>query len=186
MSQVVHLAVYFYFAISLVSRQWVQVTTAKEVNKDGWTLFQSEDPEELDLYIPIFLIFEFLFYMGWLNVASALYNPFGDDDDDFAVMDLMNRHIKVCMKIVDDDKDNIPEVQEDEFWKAPPGAPVDWQPSLDQDPIPLELQVVKSSPNNWGEIRKVVVEQEQNEEEVAFIRPGRISLAEIRDPGKNP
>ena len=81
-----------------MGRQWVQVTTAKEVSKDGFleTFFQSEaDPEELDLYIPIFLIFEFLFYMGWLNVASALYNPFGDDDDDFAIMDLMNRHIKV-------------------------------------------------------------------------------------------
>ena len=86
------------------------------------------------------------------------------------------------MKIVDDDKDDIPEVQEDEFWKAPLGTPADWQPSLDQDPLPLELQVVKSRPNNWGEIRKVVqVEQEQGEE----IKPGRISLAEIRDPGLN-
>ena len=56
----------------------------------------------------------------WLNVAAHLYNPFGDDDDDFAVMGLMNRHIKVCMKIVDDDKDDIPDVGDDEFWKPPP------------------------------------------------------------------
>ena len=178
----VHLAVYFYFAVALVGRQCVKVTVS--VDEEGASL--SGETFSLDHYIPIFLIFEFLFYMGWLNVAAALYNPFGEDDDDFAVIGLMNRHIKVCMKIVDDDKDNIPEVQEDEFWKAPPGAPVDWQPSLDQDPVPLELQVVKSSPNNWGEIRKVVVEREQDEEEAAFIRPGRISLAEIRDPGKNP
>ena len=149
-------------------------------------------PEEtfsLDKFIPIFLIFEFLFYMGWLNVAAALYNPFGEDDDDFAVMGLMNRHIKVCMKIVDDDKDDIPEVQEDEFWKAPAGAPVDWQPSLDQDNThPLELHVVKSSPSNWSEIRKAVVvveHEEQDEEEVVRIKPGKISLAEIRDPGHN-
>ena len=105
MNQVVHLAVHFYFAVNLVGRQWLD---------DG--------REEIDLYVPVFLVFEFLFYVGWLNVAAALYNPFGEDDDDFAVMGLMNRHIKVCMQIVDDDKDDIPEVQEDEFWKPPPGA----------------------------------------------------------------
>jgi len=165
-TQVVHLAVYFYFAISLVSRQWVQVTTAKEVNKDGWTLFQSEDPEELDLYIPIFLIFEFLFYMGWLNVASALYNPFGDDDDDFAVMDLMNRHIKVCMKIVDDDQDDIPELMDDDFWKPPPGSAPDWQPSMGQ-----RLEMLKTEDkvkNQWSEIRMAAVDQKQDPEEEAI------------------
>ena len=73
-----------------------------------------------DFFIPAFTILEFLFYMGWLKVAAHLYNPFGDDDDDFAVMGLMNRHIKVCMKIVDDDKDDIPDVGDDEFWKPPP------------------------------------------------------------------
>ena len=172
-----------------MGRQWVKVKVAVPVPEAEEGASSPEDVAEqvsLESFIPIFLVFEFLFYVGWLNVAAALYNPFGEDDDDFAVIGLMNRHIKVCMKIVDDDKDNIPEVEEDEFWKAPPGAPVDWQPSLDQDPLPLELQVVKGSPNNWGEIRKVVVEQEQDEQEVAFIRPGRISLAEIRDPGKNP
>ena len=175
MRQVVHLAVYFYFAISLVARQWVQVTTAKEVSKDGFleTFFQSEDPEELDLYIPIFLIFEFLFYMGWLNVASALYNPFGDDDDDFAVMDLMNRHIKVCMKIVDDDQDDIPELMDDDFWKPPPGAPTDWQPSMGQ-----RLVIVKTEGNakqQWSAIRKAAVEQEQHHtgEEAICIEPSQ-------------
>ena len=168
MCQVVHLAVYFYFAISLVSRQWVQVTTAKEVSKDGFleTFFQPEDPEELDLYIPIFLIFEFLFYMGWLNVASALYNPFGDDDDDFAVMDLMNRHIKVCMKIVDDDQDDIPELMDDDFWKAPPGSAPDWQPSMGQ-----KLEVLKTEDkvkHQWNEIRMAAVDQKQDAEEAAI------------------
>ena len=103
-----------------MGRQWVQVSQDVGVIEK---LKGNEDPEELDLYFPIFLTFEFLFYVGWLKVASALYNPFGDDDDDFAVMDLMNRHIKVCMKIVDDDNDDIPEVMDDDFWKPPPGAP---------------------------------------------------------------
>ena len=108
-------------------------------------------------------------------------------------MGLMNRHIKVCMKIVDDDKDDIPEVQEDEFWKPPPGASLDWQPSLEQERQPLELHVVnikpesESSPSNWSEIRKVVVDPghgQLDEEEVVRIEPGRVCLAEIRDCGK--
>ena len=189
--QVVQLAVYFHFAVALVGRQWVKVKV--DVSAEDASL--PEDVAEtfsLDSFIPIFLVFEFLFYMGWLNVAAALYNPFGEDDDDFAVMGLMNRHIKVCMKLVDDDRDDIPEVQEDEFWKAPPGAPLDWQPSLDHDTQPLEVQVVnvkpesESSPTNWSEIRKVMVDHggQQDEEEAVCIEPQRVSLAEIRDPGK--
>ena len=104
----VHLAVYFYFAVALVGRQCVKVTVPA-----------AEEAFSLDHFIPIFLIFEFLFYMGWLKVASNLYNPFGDDDEDLALMDLLNGHIKICMKIIDDDKNDIPEVLEDEFWKPP-------------------------------------------------------------------
>jgi len=145
------------------------------------------DPEELDLYFPFFLTAEFLFYVGWLKVASALYNPFGDDDDDFAVMELINRHIKVCMKIVDDDNDDIPEVMDDDFWKPPPGAPIDWQPSMEQR---LEVETVKPefersvSGRKWSEISKAAVEQQHTEEEAICIEPGQISLSELRDPGK--
>jgi len=189
-TQVVHLAVYFYFAVALVGRQWVN----KKVDV-SMPAAEEEDVAEhvsLESFIPIFLYFEFLFYVGWLNVAAALYNPFGEDDDDFAVMGLMNRHIKVCMKIVDDDKDNVPELQEDEFWKPPPGAPLDWQPSLEQETQPLEVQIVnikpesESSPSNWSEIRKVVVDHDGqlDEEEVGYTEPGRVCLAEIRDSGK--
>jgi len=187
-TQVVHLAVYFYFGTSLLARQWVQ--NHKKVSTEGvagaW-LGQKDDPEELDLYFPIFLTAEFLFYVGWLKVASALYNPFGDDDDDFAVMDLMNRHIKVCMKIVDDDKDDIPEVMDDDFWKPPPGAPLNWQPSMEQR---LEVQVEKPefersvSVNKWSEMSKAAVEQQHAEEEAICIEPGQICLSELRDPGK--
>ena len=156
-----------------------------QVSKDESTGFFSrpDDPEELDLYFPIFLTFEFLFYVGWLKVASALYNPFGDDNDDFAVMDLMNRHIKVCMKIVDDDNDDIPKVMDDDFWKPPPGAPLDWQPSIRKR---LEVQIVKpdSSARKWSEISKAAVEQQHAEEEAICIEPGQVSLSELRDPGK--
>ena len=166
----VHLAVYFYFAVALIGRQSVslEVPTVEEEE-------QSYDLSVLGVYVPVFLLFEFLFYMGWLNVAAHLYNPFGDDDDDFAVMGLMNRHIKVCMKIVDEDKDEIPDVGEDEFWKPPPGASNDWQPSLKQDTLPhLSLHVGAD------------VEEEEKEcrAENSCIETGRVCLVEVRDPGK--
>ena len=91
-----HLAVYFYFGVALVGRQWVE----------------GRDADGLDLYIPVFLIFEFLFYFGWLNVANNLYNPFGDDEEDFELIGLLERHVKVCMNIVEDDDDDIPSLED--------------------------------------------------------------------------
>ena len=41
------------------------------------------DDTNLDVYIPFFLLLQFIFYFGWLKVAEILINPFGDDDDDF-------------------------------------------------------------------------------------------------------
>ena len=50
------------------------------------------------------MTFRFLFVFGWLRVAETLYNPFGEDDDDFELNELLNRHFKVvlvAMTIVD-------------------------------------------------------------------------------------
>jgi len=100
-SQVVHLAVYFYFGVSLVSEQWI--------------IWRKEGDEVLYLYYPFFMTMKFLFYFGWLRVAETLYNPFGEDDDDFALEELLNRHLKVVMKIVD--KTVAPPILEkDAFW----------------------------------------------------------------------
>ena len=95
-TQVVTLAVYVYFAVSLVGEQW---TVA----------------EKIDLYYPIFMTVKFLFFFGWLRVAETLYNPFGEDDDDFELNDLLNRHFKVALQIVDEAEDP-PELQKDIFW----------------------------------------------------------------------
>ena len=43
----------------------------------------------------------FLFIFGWLRVAETLYNPFGEDDEDFELNELLNRHFNVAMSIVD-------------------------------------------------------------------------------------
>ena len=129
--QVVHLAVHFYFFASLLGRQWIHL-------EEGRDCKEHENPLDVPIGLWlgqaftfwIFLAFEFLFYFGWLNVASTLYNPFGDDDDDFELMCLMNRHIKVCMKIVDEDGDEIPDLKENDIWETPLGAGQNWHPTL--------------------------------------------------------
>ena len=118
-----HLAVHFYFAVNLVGRQWLD---------DG--------REEIDLYVPVFLVFEFLFYFGWLNVAANLYNPFGDDDDDFDLIALLKRHVKVCMSIVEDDDDDIPNVEDVNFWKPIKGEDVPTCKSGSEHSVGMEEQ----------------------------------------------
>jgi hypothetical protein len=55
--------------------------------------------EELDLIVPIFTILQFLFYIGWLKVAESLVNPFGDDDYDFELNWMVDRHLQVEVEI---------------------------------------------------------------------------------------
>ena len=98
-TQVVTLAVYVYFAVALIAEQWTMT-------------------EDVDLYYPIFMTVKFLFFFGWLRVAETLYNPFGEDDDDFELNELLNRHFKVAMSIVDKNEEP-PELRKDMFWNHP-------------------------------------------------------------------
>merc|ERR550517_69904 len=104
-TQVVTLAVYIYFLVSLIGEQ-------------------SIIEEKLDIYYPIFMTVKFLFYFGWLRVAETLYNPLGEDDDDFELNDLLNRHIKVSFSIVDQ-TDKLPPLKRDIFWDKTPSELLD-------------------------------------------------------------
>ena len=130
-TQVVHLAVYVYFAVSLIGEQWI--------------IWRKPGDEEVDLYYPIFMTVRFLFIFGWLRVAETLYNPFGEDDEDFELNELLNRHFQVSMSIVDEHEDP-PELQKDMFWNH-------------REPELIE-------PDNWSE--ENIPSDVKNAEEVVF------------------
>ncbi|XP_034256613.1 uncharacterized protein LOC117654267 [Thrips palmi] len=86
-TQVVTIATYSFFLAALVGRQYVEDSKSFQM--------------EIDIYLPVFTILQFFFYMGLLKVAEQLINPFGDDDEDFELNWLIDRHTKVSYLGVD-------------------------------------------------------------------------------------
>eukprot|EP00092_Neocalanus_flemingeri_P105954 GFUD01135879.1.p1 GENE.GFUD01135879.1~~GFUD01135879.1.p1 ORF type:complete len:716 (-),score=153.40 GFUD01135879.1:269-2416(-) len=107
-TQVVTLAIYSYFAAALIGYQWVHPMT------DHHADMAQDRGVQLDLFYPFFLTFQFVFFFGWLKVAETLINPFGEDDDDFEINRLIDRHIQVAFLIVDHEYE--PELLKDRFW----------------------------------------------------------------------
>ncbi|KAK7471476.1 hypothetical protein BaRGS_00035870 [Batillaria attramentaria] len=102
-TQVVTLAVYSFFAACLVGRQFLDT----EKNYPGY---------EYDIYIPVFTLLQFFFYMGWLKVAEQMINPFGEDDDDYDINWLMDRHTAVAFALVDQCCGRHPPLIRDQHW----------------------------------------------------------------------
>ena len=148
-TQVVTLAVYVYFAVALIGEQWIVW------RKPG---------DEIDLWYPIFMTVKFLFFFGWLRVAETLYNPFGEDDDDFELNELLNRHVRVGLSIVDE-AEEPPALQKDIFWGIK-------QPELVDFPRWDEMYVA----NMTVDKDKVETLKEDSN------RPEYLSRAEQRDP----
>ncbi|MBN3302311.1 BEST4 protein, partial [Amia calva] len=96
--QVVTIAVYSFFTVSLIARQYLS------------------NANELDLYVPVFTLLQFFFYVGWLKVAEQIINPFGEDDDDFETNKLIDRNIQVSLLAVDDMYQNLPLAEKDKYW----------------------------------------------------------------------
>lgn len=71
---------------------------------------------EVDLYFPIMSTLQFIFYMGWMKVAEAMLNPFGEDDDDFECNALIDRNITMVLMMVDQGYDRPPDLKKDPFW----------------------------------------------------------------------
>lgn len=87
--QVATIATLSYFLTALVGHQYVRNKT-----KMDWNYF------DLDL-VPIFIVLHFLFFMGRLKVAQSLLNPFGENDDDFELDEIINTCIRNSNLIAD-------------------------------------------------------------------------------------
>ena len=88
-TQVVTIATYLYFVFTVIGRQKI------EGYGENKRMPSNRIPLDIDLYIPIFTVLQFFFYMGLLKVAEQLINPFGEDDEDFELNWLIDRHVKV-------------------------------------------------------------------------------------------
>ncbi|XP_007246772.3 bestrophin-2 [Astyanax mexicanus] len=102
-TQVVTLAVYSFFLVCLIGRQFLDPR-------------QAYPGHDLDLYVPIFTLLQFFFYAGWLKVAEQLINPFGEDDDDFETNWLIDRNFQVSMMAVDEMFGDLPMMERDRYW----------------------------------------------------------------------
>eukprot|EP00069_Balaena_mysticetus_P008608 bmy_19780T0 len=96
--EVVTIAVYSFFALSLVGRQFVEseagAAKPREPLEPGPAL------GDLDMYVPLTTLLQFFFYAGWLKVAEQIINPFGEDDDDFETNKLIDRNLQVIKGLV--------------------------------------------------------------------------------------
>lgn len=104
-TQVVTLATYSFFAVALVGRQYI----------DG---VEKQFQLKIDKYVPIFTILQFFFFMGLLKVAEQLINPFGDDDEDFELNWLIDRHVKVSYLGVDTLMNRCPPLVKDIYYDS--------------------------------------------------------------------
>ena len=87
-TQVVTLATYLFFIFTIVGRQKIDGYQGDKRMPSGRIVL------DIDLYFPVYTVLQFFFYMGLLKVAEQLINPFGDDDEDFELNWLIDRHVK--------------------------------------------------------------------------------------------
>ena len=83
-------------------------------NKAAYGFPVGSNGTKLDLFYPFFLTIQFAFFFGWLKVAETLINPFGEDDDDFELNRLIDRHCQVGYLIVE--HEDTPELLQDKYW----------------------------------------------------------------------
>ncbi|CAH8650516.1 unnamed protein product [Schistosoma haematobium] len=138
-NQVVALAVYIYFAVTIFGHQFIDAPsilphmptrvnssnlTSVSNNNDVSSVILNNPANNTNINsglsfprvlpnIPVFTILSFIFYNGWLKVAESLVSPFGLDDDDFEVVPLLERNLNTSLYFVDtciSDSNLIPEL----------------------------------------------------------------------------
>ncbi|GMS94495.1 hypothetical protein PENTCL1PPCAC_16670, partial [Pristionchus entomophagus] len=104
--QVVYFAVYIYFSLALVGRQFL---LGSVTDKTLPLIFQ------IDAHFPFMTVLQFVFYVGWMKVAESLLNPMGEDADHFECNSLIDKNISTALSIVDDTYDQVPALTMDRF-----------------------------------------------------------------------
>lgn len=115
--QVVTLAVYAYFVfamIDLLDDVNLVEGNCNSALKFG-DIFSSQSMASV-----IQLQLQFFVYMGWLKVAETMLNPWGDDDDDFEVLNLIDSNLQMSYLIVDEMHNEHPELLKDQYWDEMP------------------------------------------------------------------
>ena len=89
-----------YFLLALFGKQFLipRPDTQDDNFRNSTISYSSEntfDAHTPDFIIPLHTLVELVCYMGWINVAETLLNPFGDDDEDFNVNYLIDRNLQV-------------------------------------------------------------------------------------------
>ncbi|CAG0887088.1 unnamed protein product [Darwinula stevensoni] len=80
-SQVVTIATYSYYCALVFGSQ--------SIDDDN------SEKDVINTYAPITSVFLLVLYIGWLKVAESLIDPYGEDDADFELNWLIDRHMKV-------------------------------------------------------------------------------------------
>lgn len=99
-TQVVTIAVYSFYCFSLLGEQILDPS-------------QGYEGHMLDFYVPVFGLLQLVVYIGWIKVAEALLNPFGDDDHDFEFIPLLSRHLEMSTLLGDTDPSDLPSFVQD-------------------------------------------------------------------------
>ncbi|KAL3315406.1 hypothetical protein Ciccas_005962 [Cichlidogyrus casuarinus] len=118
-TQVVIIATYSYFLCEVFSTQFVKS--------------HDDAKKTMDFYFPLFSIFSFIFYMGWLKVVMCVMNPFGDDDEDFQTSTILDYNLTTSYRCVTMEEHNYPK------GLGPPIGPTPAGTDTHQDNLPQYL-----------------------------------------------
>ncbi|KAK6044146.1 Bestrophin [Cooperia oncophora] len=93
-TQVVHICTVAYFGITCIANQPI-----KEPGARVWIN---------EFVVPVYNVYEFIFFVGWLKVAQVMLNPFGLDEDDFEIDMLIERNLQVGYSYVESLYERLP------------------------------------------------------------------------------
>ena len=86
----------------------------------------------------VYRFFEFLFYLGWVQVAKEMLNPFGEDEDDIEVNHIIDRNLATSFLIVNGDRRDFPSRPIDTFAGSKLPVPALSYEHDDAGPLPFE------------------------------------------------